>query len=138
MQTGQSSSTRIAIDVGLLVTNLEKSLGFYRDLLDLPVVAQVRTSLIGSGQMVQLQYGSSIIKLVALDDGPTRLGGGSLSDTIGYRYITFMVTDIETIMAKLTAIQTPVVTPITQLGNGARIAMVADPDGNIVEFVQET
>ena len=29
------------------------------------------------------------------------------------------------------------VIPVTQLTNGATIAMVTDPDGNIVEFVQE-
>ena len=28
--------------------------------------------------------------------------------------------------------------PITTLGHGAKIAMVEDPDGNVIEFVQET
>lgn len=27
--------------------------------------------------------------------------------------------------------------PVTELGNGAKIFIVEDPDGNIVEFVQE-
>ena len=33
-------SQRIAIDVGIVVTDMERSLSFYRDLLGLPVIAE--------------------------------------------------------------------------------------------------
>ena len=55
----------------------------------------------------------------------------------GYRYITLLVSDIDTIMAKIKQRVITITLPATQLSNGAKIAMVEDPDGNIVEFVQE-
>ena len=53
--------TRNGIDVGIIVSDNEASLQFYRDYLGLPVVNEVTTSLIGKGQMVQLQLGESLI-----------------------------------------------------------------------------
>jgi len=49
---------RIAIDIGIVVADIEESLGFYRDLLDLPVIADLTTSLIGHGRML-LEISSS-------------------------------------------------------------------------------
>ena len=130
-------STRIAIDVGILVADLESSLGFYRDLIGLTAIAELPTSLIGKGRMVQLRHGESLIKLVELNEPPSSHSPAGISAAFGYRYITLLVTDLEAIFAKLVAANVAIALPITQLPNGAEIAMVADPDGNIVEFVRE-
>lgn len=128
---------RIAVDIGVLVADISTSRRFYHELLALPIVAEVTTSLIGKGHMVQLQHGASLIKLVQLDETPPAQDAGSIASCTGYRYITLMVTDISTIMTRLKQANVPIVQPITELGNGAVISMVADPDGNVVEFVQE-
>ena len=132
-----NKATRIAIDVGIIVTDMAQSLTFYRDLIGLAVIAEVTTSLIGKGQMVQLQHGTSLIKLVALEQTPAAQSLTGIPTTIGYRYITLLVTDINKIMTKLAQNNVNITIPITELGNGTMIAMVEDPDGNIVEFVQE-
>lgn len=131
------SSTRIAIDVGVIVSDLEQSLRFYQDLLELPMVAEATTSLIGKGRMVQLKHGQSLIKLVQLNDAPTRRNPSDISAAIGYRYITLLVDDIAEVMGKAEQMAVTISLPMTQLGTGSTIAMVKDPDGNIVEFVQE-
>lgn len=133
----ESSTTRIAIDIGLVVVDMERSLAFYRDQLGLPVVAEITTSLIGQGRMVQLQHGASLIKLVQMDEVPSTQSPAGVAAAFGYRYITLMVADIPKMMAQATQGNTPIIQPLTTLGNGATIAMIADPDGNIVEFVQE-
>jgi catechol 2,3-dioxygenase-like lactoylglutathione lyase family enzyme len=127
---------RIAVDVGVLVAEMGRSLAFYRDLLGLPVVADVPTTLIGRGRMVQLAHGRSLIKLVEMAEQPPR-GMGSLTAVTGFRYITLLVPDIAAIVEKCRqqAIDFPL--PLTQLPSGTWIAMTVDPDGNIVEFVQE-
>lgn len=134
----QITSTRIAMDIGIIVANMAQSLSFYRDLLGLTVVTELTTSLIGKGHMVQLKYGQSLIKLIALEDGPTEQSLPGLSTRLGYRYMTLLVSDLDAIITRLAQANVSITMPITQLGNGATIAMVADPDGNIVEFVQET
>ena len=41
-------------------------------------------------------------------------------------------------MRKARRNQMPIEIDITELGNGTKIAIVKDPDGNFVEFVQES
>ena len=132
-----AASVRIAIDVGVVVADMEQSLAFYRDLLGLPVVAEVTTSLIGKGRMVQLKHGASLIKLVQMEEPPSQQSPAGLTSAFGHRYITLMVTDLDAVMAKIEQGAVPIALPLTELGNGARIVMVEDPEGNIVEFVQE-
>ena len=131
------SSPRVAVDVGILVADLETALSFYHDLLGLSIVADVTTSLIGPGRMIQLKHGSSLIKLVELDDSPSSQLSTGISTTLGYRYITLLLSNITETMSKVEHSQVPIIVPITRLGNGVAIAMVKDPDGNIVEFVQQ-
>ena len=131
------SEPRIALDVGIVVSDMEKSLAFYEDLIGLPVIAEVRTSLIGAGKMVQLRHGVSLIKLLEMDEAPLAKTETGITTTFGHRYVTFMVSDISVYEQKVNKADTPVAMPLTELGNGAKIMMVEDPDGNIIEFVQE-
>lgn len=133
----EAPAIRIAVDAGVIVADMDKSLAFYRDLLGLPVVADITTSLIGKGRMVQLQHGASLIKLVQMETAPAADTETGITTTFGYRYITLMVENIAPIVAQTEAAAIPVFMPLTVLGNGAQIYMVEDPEGNIVEFVQE-
>ena len=135
-QAESASSPRIAIDVGVIVTDIEQALRFYRDLIGLQVVGEVTTSLIGKGRLVQLKHGQSLIKLLQMDKTPLQKSPTGLSVAFGYRYITLLVSNLETLMQKMAQHQVTIAIPITQLSYGATIAMVEDPDGNIVEFVK--
>ena len=137
MPDDRTGSPRKAVDIGILVTDMERSLHFYRDLLELPVVGEIRTTLIGPGRLVQLQYGASLIKLTQMDQSPSVSSPEGLTSAYGYRYLTLLVSDIDAMMCRLEQGGVAVAIPVTVLGHGARIAMVEDPDGNIVEFVQE-
>lgn len=131
------TAARIAVDVGVIVEDMDRSLAFYRDLLELPVIAEINTSLIGKGRMVQLKHGASIIKLVQMEEAPTATTETGIATTFGYRYITLMIEDMDAVLTRLAPGNVPITLPVTELGNGAKIHMVEDPDGNIVEFVQE-
>ncbi|MEM6801788.1 MAG: VOC family protein [Bacteroidota bacterium] len=133
----QQKPPRIAIDAGVIVGDMEQALSFYRDLLELTVIAEIQTSLIGKGRMVQLQHGASLIKLVEMEQPPSQSSPSGLSTAFGYRYITLMIKDMDAMMQKIEQADVPIALPLTTLGNGAQIVMVQDPDGNIVEFVQE-
>ena len=136
-QTMTDEYKRISVDVGVLVSNLEASLEFYHDWLGLEVVADLTTSLIGKGRMVQLRHGESLIKLVELDEKPAKQISEELSAALGFRYITLLLTNIKGLMERLEQASVATSIPLTELPNGAMIAMIQDPDGNIVEFVQE-
>lgn len=138
MNTKQLPDSRIAIDVGIIVKNMTTALAFYAELLTLEITAELRTSLIGKGRMIQLKHGSSLIKLVELERSPETPAVKGLTATFGHRYITLLVKDIKSILEKLELSGTEIFVPLTELSNGTLIAMVFDPDGNSVELVQET
>ena len=133
----EQASLRQAVDVGLVVRDMVRSQAFYQELLGLRVVAEVKTSLIGAGRMVQLQHGMSRVKLIELTVPPPLQQTGDIAAAYGYRYLTLLVEDLVGVMAVMTAHGVPVVVPVTPLEEGSEIAMVRDPDSNVVEFVQE-
>ena len=137
MADNHVSSARIAVDIGILVVDMERSLHFYRDILGMPVTGEVRTSMIGAGRLVKIEYGSSLIKLLQMDDAPTNYSPSGLTSAYGLRYITLLVDDIEQTVTRIEQSGQTITMPVTILGHGVKIAMVEDPDGNVIEFVQE-
>ena len=65
-------------------------------------------------------------------DLPVRTG--SIGDALGFRYFTFMVSDVDEVAAQLKTRGAKIVVPPTDFGRIARIMMIADPDGNWIEF----
>lgn len=126
-----------AIDLGIVITDSEASLAFYRDLLGMEHEADVAMSIGGAGTMHRLRCGDTLVKLVKYDDVPQRRPeGGGIPGATGYRYFTIHMTNLEAVLATVVAAGVKVSVPITEVRPGVTIAMVEDPDGNIVEFLQ--
>ena len=87
--------------------------------------------------MFRVRCGSSTLKLIAMDTPPAAPTKGELMEVGGYRYLTITVDDVDAMAAKCEAAGHPPVVAPRDLGP-ARIAMVEDPDGNWVEFLQVT
>lgn len=116
---------------------MDAALAFYQDGLGLEQIGDFRTSLMGAGRMIQPRQGASIVKLVHLDAIPQQASPAGLTGGRAYRYITLMIDDIAGMAQRVGQAGAPVALPLTTLGNGPRILIVADPEGNVVEFVQE-
>jgi catechol 2,3-dioxygenase-like lactoylglutathione lyase family enzyme len=128
--------TSPGIDLGIVVTDLDRSLHFYRNQLGLH--HEGSNPVPGVGTMHRLWAAESMIKLIALDEAPTQgvVAGGLRAGAQGLRYFTFSVVELDELMAELAAAGVPVVRGVTDMGNGVRIAIVEDPDGNHVEFLE--
>ena len=128
--------TATHLDVGIAVTDMDASLGFYRDTLGLAAASD--RQMRGIGRMVKLGVGASTLKLIAPEKPATgrAVPGGHLGGVPGLRYVTFEIGDLEeTVDACQKAGHTVALGPL-DLGAGVRLAMVEDPDGNWVELVQ--
>lgn len=123
-----------SLDLGILVSDIEKSLRFYRDLLGLTYVEKIP---VWFGTMHRLRFGSSDFKLIDPDTVPPK-GAVGLEKQLGFRYVTFVVKNLSEICSELQARSVEFTVPEKVLRPGTRIAMVKDPDGNIVEFVQRS
>ena len=125
------------IDIGIVVRDPETCLPFYRDVLGLKLLFDF--DLPTGSHMWQLAVGECVVKLVSHKNTPEAANppGGSAGGT-GLRYWTMGVDDIDAAVAQCEAAGAPIPLPVTQLMPGIRIAMIEDPEGNVVEFLEQT
>ena len=89
-----------------------------------------------SGTMHRLNCGTTLIKLVKLDDVPeARPAKGGIAGATGYRYFTMIVDNLSEITQAVKDAGYKVRIDTTEIRPGVSISMVEDPDGNWVEFV---
>ena len=126
---------KAAIDLGIVTSNGEAMLAFYRDVLGLKVQGQMAMPG-GSGTMHRLLCGDSLIKLVVMPSLLAAAVPGGIGGGAGYRYWTITVSNLSEMVKTCADAGVPVVWTEREIRPGVRIAMVADPDGNWVEFLQ--
>jgi lactoylglutathione lyase len=136
------------LELGLCVDDLERSIAFYRDFLGFTFVSSIETSAeaaIASGfandgyTVVRLQLPTGerlkLFKPGGILD-PARARARPLS-RVGFAYLTLIVADITVLMARLAAKGFPArsLTPY-RLRDNVLVALIDDPDGNVVELVE--
>jgi lactoylglutathione lyase len=118
--------------VVILVEDLDRSLRFYSKTLGLPLGHR-------SGPYAQFNTGYTRLSLYER---------GAMQRTLGHRLVApgpeapgfelgFRVEDVDAAFSDLVAAGAPPVTPPANRPWGQRTAYVADPDGNLIELVQQ-
>jgi len=126
-----------AIEYGVHVTDAEASLHFYRDVLGFKPYAEI---YFPGGHVWGLRFGNSMIKLLKDDVPPTTKNPRERS--IGFRYITIHVLNIEEIVERCREEGYEIMTPVTPYKSSRAgdpeclFAFVRDPDGNTIELSQ--
>lgn len=121
-----------SIDLGIFVSDIKKSLAFYQGVLGLEKTEELQT---GFGTLHRLKFGNSDVKLMDPKQVPPA-GAIGLEKQLGIRYVTFVIKGLTELCAELKGKGVEFTIPETQIRPGTRIAMVKDPDGNILEFVE--
>lgn len=123
-----------SLDLGLIVSDINASLHFYQDILGLEFVGIFP---LWFGTMHRLRFGTSDFKLVLPKSIPPR-GEVGLERQQGFRYVTFVIKNLSELCAGLREKGIEFTVTEREIRPGVRIAMVKDPDGNIVEFVERS
>ncbi len=115
--------------VSVLVADTERALGFYRDLLGLPVSPD-RPAMAYGGAWLQL--GPQQIHLLELPNpdpvtGRPEHGGRD-------RHVALSVTDLDALAGRLEAAGVP----YSRSRSGRRAMFCRDPDGNAVELIERS
>ena len=148
--TGALSSAPRYWHVGLTVTDMERSLHFYRDLVCLRL-EQLRDHVSADFDRLADTGGGTAVRVAWLTDGPFMLqliqylrGGGDAlvpgHNRSGSPHLSFFVDDVDAVYARMRADGTAPLTtdgPIS-MGRSARSFYASDPDGVPVEFWQWT
>ena len=124
------------IDIGIVVKDADACIPFYRDVLGLKLLFDFE--LPTGSHMWQFAVGECVVKLVTHKETPAAANppGGSAGGT-GLRYWTMGVDDIDAAVAQCEAAGATIALAVTQLMPGIRIAMIEDPEGNVVEFLEQ-
>jgi catechol 2,3-dioxygenase-like lactoylglutathione lyase family enzyme len=123
-----------SLDLGVIVSDIQASLHFYQNILGLTFIETVPLAY---GMMHRLRFGTSDFKLVDPKEVPPR-GAIGLDRQVGFRYVTFVIGNLTETCAELKKLGIEFVLPEKEIRPGVRIAMVKDPDGNVVEFVEKS
>lgn len=123
-----------SIDLGIVAKDVEAMASFYGDVLGF----EERELMSMPGMRIRpFACGTTVLKIVSMknqpdaDAAPGGLGGGT-----GLRYFTMTVSNLKEIVAAAEAAGAKVPVAATEIRPGTTIAIVEDPDGNWVEFVQ--
>ena len=128
--------TKAGIDLGIVTSNGDEMLEFYRDVVGLEFEATLALEALGIARMDRLHCGDSVLKLVTpTTDVPAGQGGG-IDRCTGLRYLTISVDDVTAAVDDCETAGATVVWTPRESRPGVTIAMVEDPDGNWVEFIQ--
>lgn len=123
-----------SLDIGILVSDINASLNFYQNILGLKFIEKIPAS---AGTMHRLRFGSSDFKLIDPSPMPPK-GPIGLGAQLGLRYVTFVIKNLTKLCIELDRKGIEFVVKEKEARPGVRIAMVKDPDGNIVEFVERS
>jgi catechol 2,3-dioxygenase-like lactoylglutathione lyase family enzyme len=123
-----------SLDLAIVVSDIKASLNFYRDILGLQFI---ESNPVFFGTMHRLRFGTSDFKIIEPKTIPPQ-GAIGLVNQLGFRYVTFVISNLSEMCGELQSKGIEFVIPEKEIRPGLRIAMVKDPDGNIVEFVERS
>ena len=127
--------TKDSIDLGIVTCDPEKMLAFYRDVLGFEMKGEM--PLPKGGRMYRLLCGTSMVKIVVNGQPPAvKSAPGGIPAATGYRYFTISVSNLRDCVERCSAAGYRICIPEKEIRPGVVMAMVEDPDGNWVEFLQ--
>jgi catechol 2,3-dioxygenase-like lactoylglutathione lyase family enzyme len=136
--------------VGITVSNLERSLAFYRDAFGLePGMTFQITSGPAQAAALDLPEHRQRVALMPVGDvvfeliefTPTRREFDMRQDDVGYAYVCFEVEDLDEVHARLTERGLKFNSGPMESGDhepvaGSKFCVLKDPDGKNIEFIQ--
>ena len=124
---GAAPSVYRSMEVGLTVTDLEKSRAFYRDFVGLEELPPVKDALLGVTKY-PFRHGETTVNVWSF--GPT---ARTNTRTAGIQYV---ISDVEAVDVKAKAQSVKIDTPLGNFSAGLRTIWLSDPDGITNYFAQ--
>lgn len=127
--------TKDSIDLGIVTTDSEKSLAFYRDTLGLAEDGAM--DMPGGGKMTRLACGTTTLKIVVNGREPKATSpAGGIGGATGFRYFTISVSNLKEATEACDKAGYKIAVPPSEIRAGITISIIEDPDGNWVELLQ--
>ncbi|WP_435157985.1 VOC family protein [Haladaptatus sp. DFWS20] len=129
---------------GVTVTELDRAVEFYRDILDLTVIDQFTVSGTSfstavsvegaTGRFAHLSAGGARVELIEYDPAGEKRPENAINEP-GAKHLGLEVDDIDTFFETLPKNVETLSKPQTT-ESGSRILFFRDPDGNLIELIE--
>jgi catechol 2,3-dioxygenase-like lactoylglutathione lyase family enzyme len=149
--SGKPEFARTTIDIGVVVSDVEKAAKFYTQGLgftekgsfDVPAQMAGDTGLTDSKPFKVRTFAlgkeptATTLKIMQIPDaGSKTVDNQYIGSSLGLRYITVFVGDLAKTIERLEQLQVaPVKPPYRLAGGNNHLALVKDPDGNTIELI---
>ena len=132
--TAKINFTSNAIDIGIVTTNDFEMLHFYQEVLGFD--KEIEIPFPGIGVVNKLNYGAGYIKMLVLEKNPININPtGDFSTSNGIRYITINLSNLDEILDSCEQHDINILNSGTIVRPGVTVALITDPDGNIIELM---
>ena len=142
---------RTTIDIGIVVSDVEKTARFYKNALGFSEAPGFDVSREMAGDSGLAEYRAFRVRVLVLGDQPTatkvkimqfpeadakKVDNRFIHSSLGFSYLTIFVSDMNAAVQRLkNAGAAPVKDPYRLGGSNNFLTLVKDPDGNIIELV---
>lgn len=123
---GAASDTYDRLEVGLTVSDMDKSRAFYVGFVGLPELPVIDTP--GLGKTYRFRHGTTTIKLWA-----AAAGAKKSTSAAGIQYV---ISNVDEVDARAKANHITITQPLGMFGQGLKTIWLADPDGITNYFAQ--
>ena len=132
--TAKINFTSDTIDIGMVTANDREMLHFYQNVLGFQ--KEIEIPFPGIGVVNKLNYGAGFIKILVLEKNPSNINPtGDFSTSNGIRYITINLSNLDEILDACKTHNINIINPGTIIRPGVTVALISDPDGNIIELM---
>ena len=132
--TAKINFTSNTIDIGIVTTNDFEMLHFYQEVLGFD--KEIEIPFPGIGVVNKLSYGAGYIKILVLETNPSNINPtGDFSTSNGIRYITINLSNLDEILDACKVNNINIINEGIDLRPRVRVALISDPDGNLIELM---
>ena len=148
--SGKAEFSRKTIDLGMVVSDVEKAAVFYREVLGFKELSGFDVSTPMANDTGLTDDRPFKVRVFALGDEPTatklkimtipgaglkKVDNQYLGSSLGFRYLTISVANLTRTMERLRQHGVSPVKEPYRLGGNSYLILVKDPDGNTVELI---
>ncbi|MBP7052463.1 MAG: VOC family protein [Phycisphaerae bacterium] len=147
-QLEKAQFSRTTIDLGVVVSDVDKAVKFYTEALGFTKVGEFDVSGQMAGDTGLTDSQPFKVHVFALGDDPSAtklkimsIAGSKpvanqyIGSSLGFRYLTVFVADLNKALARLQQNGVSPVKPAYSLGGDSHLILVKDPDGNTIELI---
>lgn len=147
-QADKAQFSQTTIDLGVVVSDVEKAVKFYTQALGFTKVGEFDVSEQLAGDTGLTDNKPFKVQVFALGDEPSAtklkimaIAGSKpvdnqyIGSSLGFRYLTVLVADLDKALDRLKQNGVSPVKPPYRLGGDSYLVLVKDPDGNTIELI---